>query len=172
MSLPQKSNEDTVILELEKIQIQYRIDEERFLKGYSFAMAILDGEAASFAYAEAFNVPFAQAKTLSSQLYRTKWIQAIIKECEVDTELRDRESLEDVKTAMATIMEDSPETSDKIAAARVLKDTIVSQKKEKKEDIEQIDDRVQKILIGLKEASQKGMIVTGNSDLIETTVIE
>jgi len=152
---------------LMEIQQRYNIDEERFLKGHKFAMMIADGERSNTAYAEAFEVPFSSAKGLSNQLYRSKWIQEIIKEISVDNELRDREHIEDIKQSMAAIMDDEKgiiDLKDKIAAARVLKDTIQSQPKQQEDVKEVVDNRLSEILNHIAS--------TARQEEIEVKVIE
>ena len=88
-----------------EVKSQFNIEEERFMKGHKFALLISDGVRANTAYAEAFEVPFSKAKGLSTQLYRSKWIQELLEIMKVGIELRDREHLEEIKDRMSIILD-------------------------------------------------------------------
>lgn len=157
---------------LSQIKEQFRIDDDRFIKGYIFVRAVMDGVRVNSAYAEAFEVSLSSAKTLSTQLYRTKWIQAIISELEVDTEVRDREFIEEAKeTLSAAMSEDGVDIKDRIAAARgmgaIIKDTKKQEKQEQREG-----SNVADILKQIQEAAQKGQILSPERGIIDVKAIE
>lgn len=126
-----KSNEvikEEVTEILSQIKEYFNIEDDRFIRGYIFARGVLDGLTVNSSYSEAFDVSLNTARGLSSQLYRTKWIQAIISELEVDTEARDRDYIQEAKETLSAVMAtEGVEIKDRIAAARamgsIIKDT-------------------------------------------------
>lgn len=156
---------------LSQIKEYYKIDDDRFIRGYIFARGILDGMTTNSAYAEAFEVSHHMAKGLSAQLYRTKWIQAIIKELEVDVESRDRDYIQEAKETLSAVMAESKDEKSLVAAARAMGSLIKDTKKEDKSDRTAEGSKVEEMLAYLKEASLRGQGISSEQGVIDVTVI-
>jgi len=157
---------------LSQIKEYYRIEDDRFIRGYIFARGILDGLTVNSAYSEAFEVSMHMAKGLSSQLYRTKWIQAIISELEVDVEVRDRDYIQEAKETLSAVMAESKDEKNLVAAARamgsIVKDTRRPDKTEEKEN----GSKLEEMLKYLKDASQKGQLISAEKGVIDVVMID
>lgn len=158
---------------LSRIKEQFNIEDDRFIRGYIFVRGVLDGLTVNSAYADAFEVTLAQARTLSSQLYRTKWIQAIMSELEVDTEARDRDYIQEAKETLSVAMStDGVEVKDKIAAARAMGSLIKDTKKHDKEESRNGAGQLAEMLLQLKDAASKGQLLSPSTGVIDVTAIE
>lgn len=65
--------------DLELIRNRFRIDEDRFKFGVTFASLIVDGVSSKRAYEQTFNVDKEKAISNASSFHRAKWIQELIR---------------------------------------------------------------------------------------------
>lgn len=156
---------------LSQIKDYFNIDDDRFIRGYIFARGILDGLTVNASYSEAFDVSLNAARGLSSQLYRTKWIQSIIAELEVDTEARDRDYIQEAKETLSAVMATSTDPKDLVAAARAMGSLIKDTKKQDKEEQQSSGSKIEEMLQYLKDVSQKGQMVSSETGIIDVVVI-
>lgn len=70
----QEDNKD-----LELIRNRFKINEDRFQFGVSFASLIVDGVSSKRAYEQVFNVDKEKAISNASSFHRAKWIQELIR---------------------------------------------------------------------------------------------
>lgn len=169
-----KSNEvikEEVTEILSQIKEYFNIKDDRFIRGYIFARGVLDGLTVNSSYSEAFDVSLNTARGLSSQLYRTKWIQAIISELEVDTEARDRDYIQEAKETLSAIMTSSKDPKDLVAAARAMGSLIKDTKKQDREQDRENGSKLEEVLKYLKDASQKGQMISSKTGIIDVVEI-
>ena len=157
---------------LSQIKEQYNIEENRFVQGYSFARGVLDGLSVNSAYSEAFDVSTSTARNVSSQLYRRKWIQAIIEELEVGVEARDRDYLQEAKETLSAVMSESTDMKDKVAAARAMGSIIKENKKEQKTEETLDESKLSEILTLMKTSAAGGKMLSPTRGVIDVLVID
>ena len=157
---------------LSQIKEYHKIEDDRFIRGYIFARGILDGMTANSAYSDAFEVSLHKAKGLSSQLYRTQWIQSILSELEVDTEVRDRDYIQEAKETLSAVMaQDGTEVKDRIAAARAMGSIIKDTKKQDKKIDQENGSKLSEVLDYIKKAASKGQLISQEKGVIDVVVI-
>lgn len=156
---------------LSQIKEFYNIDDDRFIRGYIFARGILDGLTVNSSYSEAFEVTMSKAKGLSSQLYRTKWIQSIISELEVDVEVRDRDYIQEAKETLSAVMAESKDPKELVAAARAMGSIIKDTKRPDRQEDKANGSKLEEVLAYLKEASNKGQLISSETGVIDVVEI-
>lgn len=162
---------EDVTAALSQIKEQHNIEDDRFVRGYSFVRGILDGLTANASYSEAFDVSMNQAKNVSSQLYRRKWIQAIFEELEVEVEVRDRDYIEEAKETLSAVMATSRDEKNLIAAAGAMIRGVKDSRKEKKETETLDESKLSEILNMMKSAASDGKMLSPTSGVIDVVVI-
>ena len=162
-------DEEKALLEIRE---KFRIEPVRFRQGFFFCMEVLAEETRVDSYMKAFEVDREKASTLASQLYNSKWIQAIAEIMTPDVSIIDAEHLVAIKEEMATIMVSGEETKDKIAAAKVLESVIKKREKKKTTEEEsvglQASDVVQ-MLLQVTAGAQK--MIGNNGQIIDVEVM-
>ena len=156
------------------IQSKYGIDDARFIKGLSFAEALVDGEKANNAYALVFGVSSDEASTKSANMKRSKWVQELVMFLKVPEEIKyiDHKAAlieENMQIAMSSV----EETSDKINASKAVH-AMISQESKARVEAEQANETLQivgDLMKSIANISGQGKMISPKGDIIDLKVL-
>lgn len=161
---------------LEGIKNHYRITDERFKSGLEFASLVVDGEAKVVAYEKAFKCDRQFAISSATTLFRSKWIQELIRYMQTDDGV---EYITEVKKTIAVlngIIQDPRATyREKTEAAKALQPYIKQERAKleiemnvKSEEGSMID----KVVALAKSLAENGKMISRTGEIRDAELIE
>ena len=175
LELLERSDEETGILEA--IRRKYNISPERFIDGYNFALEVNDGKSRVEAYEIAFGVDKASATRSSTNLYRAKWIQDLIRYTMVPDEVQYVQNRTDVIKELMDIINDrlsSPR--EKTDAAKALqpyiKEVKVGINVEAELTVNQGEDKMTQFVDAVTALVGTNKMISEKGEIIEVEMIE
>jgi len=161
---------------LEGIKNHYRITDERFNSGLEFASLVVDGVSKVQAYERAFKTTREFAVSSSTTLFRSKWIQELIRYMQTDDSI---EYISEVKSTIAIlhgIVKDSRASfREKTEAAKALQPYIKQerQKLEIEMNVKSDDSSViDKVVALAKELASQGKMLGTSGQVIDAVLID
>lgn len=161
---------------LEGIKNNYRISDERFKAGLDFASLVVDGMSKVQAYEKAFGTSREFAISSSSTLFRSKWIQEIIRYMQTDDNI---EYISEVKSTIAVLhgIVKDPRASfrEKTEAAKALQPYIKQerQKLEIEMNMKTDEGSMVDVVVNLaKKLAGEGKMISKSGEIIDAELID
>ncbi len=175
LELLERSDEETGILEA--IRRKYNISPERFIDGYNFATEVNDGKSRVEAYEIAFGVDKASATRSSTNLYRAKWIQDLIRYTMVPDEVQYVQNRTDVIKELMDIINDrlsSPR--EKTDAAKALqpyiKEVKIGINVEAELTVNQGEDKMTQFVDAITTLVGQNKMISNKGEIIDVEMME
>lgn len=160
---------------LEGIRTNYKITHERFQSGLEFASLVVDGESKVVAYQKAFNTSREFAVSSSTTLFRSKWIQELIRYMQTDDGV---EYISEVKQTIAVLMQiiKDPRASyrEKTEASKALQPYIKQERAKLEIDIKQSMNEttiMDKVIALANDLAGQGKMISTSGEVIDATLI-
>jgi hypothetical protein len=165
------------LVELESIRKTLNVgDFERYYRAVNYCEKVLDGMPQSKAYAEAFDLDIAKAKTVSSRFHRSNWVQELILWMKPDDQSLNIGQIKRVIEEGMRIIDDiTASNRDKTEAMKALQPYIKAEKLEQELRAQEasISETVaQSIDKKIEDLAERGKMIGENGDIIEAVLID
>ena len=175
LELLEKSEEETKILEA--IRRKYNIPQERFIDGYNFAVEVNDGRSRVEAYEIAFGVDKSSATRSATNLYRSKWIQDLIRFTIIPDEVQYIQNRTDVISELMRIINDGMSSPrEKTDAAKALqpyiKEVKIGINIEAELTVNDGDDKMTQLVDAIGLLSSQNKMISNKGEIIDVEMIE
>lgn len=162
---------------LEGVKKHYRIDDVRFQQGLEFASLVVDGEAKVVAYEKAFNCDRKFAVSSSTTLFRSKWIQELIRYMQTDDGI---EYITEVKQTISVLMQiiKDPRATyrEKTEASKALQPYIKQEKQRLELEVKMTDDSalssIEKLVNTAKMLAGQGKMINTSGEIIDAVLLD
>jgi len=161
---------------LEGIKNHYRITDERFNSGLEFASLVVDGMSKVQAYERAFNTTREFAVSSSTTLFRSKWIQELIRYMQTDDSI---EYISEVKSTIAILhgIVKDPRASfrEKTEAAKALQPYIKQERQKLEIEMNVKNDEtsvIDKVVALAKNLASQGKMIGTSGEVIDAVLID
>lgn len=175
LELLEKSEEETQILEA--IRKKYNIAPERFIDGYNFAVNCNEGISRVESYEIAFGVDKASATRSATNLFRSKWIQDLIRYTMIPDETMYLQNRSDViKNLMDIINDERASYREKTDAAKALqpyiKEVKVGINVEAELSLNEGKDIMTEFVGAVKSLVGEKKMIDNKGDIVDVEMIE
>ena len=175
LELLEKSEEETQILEA--IRKKYNISQERFIDGYHFAVSCNEGVSRVESYEIAFGVDKASATRSATNLFRSKWIQDLIRYTMIPDETMYLQNRSDViKRLMDIVNDERASYREKTDAAKALqpyiKEVKVGINIEAELSLNEGNDIMTQFIGAIDKLVGEKKMIDNNKNIIDVEMIE
>lgn len=175
LELLEKSEEETQILDA--IRRKYNITHERFIDGYHFALNCNEGISRVESYERAFGVDKQSATRSATNLFRSKWIQDLIRLTMIPDETMYIQNRSDViKRLMSIINDDRSSPREQTDAAKALqpyiKEVKIGVNIEAELSLNEGKDIMTQFVGAVEKLSDQGKMIDNKQNIIDVEMIE